>query len=61
MRKSIYGLKQDTELNKQIKKMGFNQSNSDPIYVDDIILAGENTGNIDDAKKIISEKFDVKW
>ena len=78
-RKSIYGLKQsarcwNTELNKQIKKMGFNQSSSDrciyvrdlgevfilAIYVDDIIIAGENTGNIDDVKKRISEKFDVK-
>ena len=29
-------------------------------YVDDIILAVENTGNIDDAKKRMSEKFDVK-
>ena len=79
LRKSIYGLKQsarcwNTELNKQIKKMGFNQSSSDPciyvrdlgevfilaICVDDIILAGENTGNIDDVKRRISEKFDVK-
>ena len=75
----MQGLKQSarcwsTELNKQIKKMGFNQSSNDPciyvrdlgevfilaINVDDIILAGENTGNIDDAKKRISEKFDVK-
>ena len=79
LKKSIYGLKQsarcwNTELNKQIKNMGFKQCSSDPciyvrdlagifilaIYVDDIILAGENTEVIDDIKKRISEKFDVK-
>ena len=66
LKRSIYGLKQsarcwNTELDNQMKEMGFNQSSSDPciyvrvlegdifiigIYVDDIIMAGENDSKI---------------
>ena len=79
LKRSIYGLKQsarcwNSELDKQLKSMGFIQSSSDPciyihisgeeifliaVYVDDIILAGENDKMMRYVKNSISQKFTV--
>ena len=80
LHRSIYGLKQSArcwnfELDKQMKKMGFKQSETDPciyvqvmkdgtfiiaIYVDDIILGGLSNAVMKKMKASLSEKFDVE-
>ena len=61
-------------LDNQLKSMGFVQSASDPciytaekgeiciigVYVDDIVLAGKSMKQINEVKKTLSNKFDVK-
>ena len=62
------------ELDKKLKEMGFKQSKSDPciyikdtkegyciiaVYVDDLIVGGENEKNITHTKKTISDIFEV--
>ena len=61
-------------LDDQLKDMGFIQSTSDPcvyknsggetfligVYVDDIILAGKNDKIIDEVKKALGAKFNIK-
>ena len=64
----------NVELDKKLKGMGFKQCKSDPciyiknakegyciiaVYVDDLIVGGENDENIELTKKTISEKFEV--
>ena len=64
----------NAELDKKLKNMGFNQCKSDPciyiketkegycviaVYVDDLIVGGENEKNITLTKKEISNKFEV--
>ena len=79
LKKSLYGLKQSPRcwneaLDKHLKKMGFDQANSDPciytasggevyliaVYVDDIILAGRSDKRMKDVKDASAEKFMVK-
>ena len=79
LKKSVYGLKQSPRcwneaLDKQLKKMGFEQANSDPcvytasggevfliaVYIDDIILAGRSDKHMKEVKDEIVEKFTVK-
>ena len=79
LKKSLYGLKQwprcwNEALDKHLKKMGFEQANSDPcvytasgeelfsiaMYVDDIILAGRSDKRMKEVKDAIAEKFTVK-
>ena len=79
LKKSLYGLKQSPRcwnetLDKHLKKMGFEQANSDPciytasggelfliaVYVDDIILAGGSDKRMKEVKDAIPEKFMVK-
>ena len=64
----------NTTLDDQLKDMGFIQSTSDPcvyknsggetfligVYVDDIILAGKNDKIIDEVKKALGAKFNIK-
>jgi hypothetical protein len=76
---SIYGLKQSPccwnhALDTQLKRMGFNQTKSDPcvyismtgdpfiiaIYVDDILLASKSNQSMTKIKKEIASKFQVK-
>ena len=77
LKRSLYGLKQsarcwNSELDKQLRAMGFSQLNSDPcvyikdnggevfiiaVYVDDLILGGDDSGEIKDVKRSISDKF----
>ena len=79
LKRSIYGLKQsarcwNTELDHQLKDIGFTQSKNDPciytritagelfviaVYVDDIIQAGKSTNEIEEVKQSISSKFDA--
>lgn len=62
-------------LDKHLKSMGFKQSNNDPciytletdeetfiiaVYVDDIILAGNNQKRIDEFIKMIGDRFDIR-
>ena len=64
----------NVELDKKLKEMGFRQCESDPciytketkegyciiaVYVDDLIVGGENDRNIENTKKTISDKFEV--
>ena len=64
----------NVELDKKLKDMGFKQCISDPciyikdteegycliaVYVDDLIVGGENDKNIEYTKKTISDKFEV--
>ena len=79
LKKSLYGLKQSPRcwneaLDKHLKKMGFEQANSDPciytasggelfliaVYVDDIILAGRSDQRMKEVKDAIAGKFTVK-
>ena len=78
LKKCLYGLKQSPRcwneaLAKHLKKMGFEQANSDPcvytasgelfliaVYVDDIILAGRSDKRMKEVKGAIEEKFTVK-
>ena len=80
LHRSIYGLKQSArcwnfELDKQMKSLGFTQSDTDPciyvqtvknqkfivaIYVDDIILGGENEKIVKCMKVALSNKFDIE-
>ena len=64
----------NTALDKQLKEMGFIQSTSDPciyfdaggdiffigVYVDNIVLAGQNSERIRKVKESLSQKFDIK-
>ena len=61
-------------LDKKLKDMGFVQSTSDPciyvdaggdiffigVYVDDIVLAGQNLERIRKVKESLSREFDIK-
>ena len=64
----------NVELDRKLKNMGFSQSKNDPciyikearegyciiaVYVDDLIVGGENERNIEHTKKTISDKFEV--
>ena len=64
----------NVELDRKLKDMGFKQCKSDPciyikdakegyciiaVYVDDLIVGGDNEKNIDYTKKTISAKFEV--
>ena len=79
LKKSLYGLKQSPRcwneaLDRHLKKMGFEQANSDPciytasggelfliaVYVDDIILAGRSDLRMKEVKDAIAGKFTVK-
>ena len=80
LHRSIYGLKQSArcwnfELDKQMKSMGFIQSDTDPciyiqiiegqafivaIYVDDIILGSESMKTVQSMKAALSSKFDIE-
>ena len=76
---SLYGLKQAPRcwnmiLDRQLKKMGFIQTNSDPclytssegelfiiaVYVDDILLATKSSERLEAVKTAISAQFEVK-
>ena len=65
----------NTALDSHLKKMGFSQSKSDPciyisgggkdtfyigVYVDDMILAGKDESKMENVKKELSSKFDIK-
>ena len=80
LKRSLYGLKQSPRcwnhiLDKELKKMGFNQSTGDPciyisksggemliigVYVDDIILAGRDLKQVEKVKATLAKSFDVK-
>ena len=79
LKRSLYGLKQaprcwNTTLDNQLKKMGFEQTKSDPclyisregglfilaVYVDNIILATKSQQRMDEVKGQLSNEFDVK-
>ena len=61
-------------LDIQLKKMGFKQSSNDPciytlsggetfiigVYVDDVILAGKDCKQMEEIKRKLAEKFDIK-
>lgn len=76
LKKSIYGLKQsprcwNTALDSHLKKMGFV---SDPciyraasgesfllgVYVDDIVLASKSSARLEEVKRALAKKFDIK-
>ena len=82
LKRSIYGLKQsarcwNSELDKKLKNMNFQQCKSDPciyikdttegyciiaVYVDDLIVGGENEKNIELTKKNISKYLKLpRW
>ena len=65
----------NTALDSHLKKMGFSQSKSDPciyvsgggkdtfyigVYVDDMILAGKDETKMENVKKELSSKFEIK-
>ena len=65
----------NTALDTELKKMGFAQSPNDPciyyknmegemlflgVYVDDIIIAGERETNLNEIKRALSGKFEIK-
>lgn len=64
----------NSTLNNHFNKMGFKQTTSDPclyvategemfiiaVYVDDILLAGKSDKRINEVKKALSERFDIK-
>ena len=78
--RSLYGLKQsarcwNAELDGQLRKMNFTQTDSDPcvyirysdidifiiaVYVDDIFLLGKCDELIIEIKKLLSDRFDVE-
>lgn len=78
LRKSLYGLKQSTRcwnqvLDTQLKRMGFQQSQSDlciytsqkdrftiAVYVDDIVLAAQSEKEIDQVKRKLAKRFQLK-
>ena len=80
IKQSLYGLKQSPRcwnhiLDKELKKMGFNQSTGDPfiyisksgretliigVYVDDIILAGRDLKQVDKVKATLAKSFGMK-
>ena len=79
LKHSLYGLKQsprcwNSVLDVQLKRMGFEQSSSDPciytlsegatfiigVYVDDIILAGKDHKQMEEIKRILAKTFDLK-
>ena len=78
LKRSIYGLRQSPRcwnfaLDSQLKKMGFQQTTSDPclyistegelfivaVYVDDILLAGKSTKRMEEVKKEFGKQFKV--
>ena len=79
LKRSLYGLKQSSRcwnqvLDSQLKKMGFQQSPSDPciytshrdglfvlaVYVDDILLAARSQKRIDQVKSDLAKCFQLK-
>ena len=79
LKHSLYGLKQsprcwNSVLDVQLKRMGFEQSSSDPciytlsggatfiigVYVDDIILAGKDRQQMEEIKGMLAKTFDIK-
>lgn len=79
LKKSIYGLKQSSRcwnqvLDTQLKKMGFQQSTSDPcvytsnkaglfviaVYVDDILIAAKSEREITQIKDDLAKRFQLK-
>ena len=75
LKKSIYGLEQSPRCwNVVLDSFGFVQADSDPciyiaaegdpfllgVYVDDIALATENSARLEEVKKALAQKFDIK-
>jgi hypothetical protein len=79
LNRSIYGLKQsprcwNTSIDGYLKKLGFNQSTSDPciysasegerfliaVYVDDLILAGKSLESVMSVKRSLMAKYEMK-
>lgn len=79
LNRSIYGLKQSPRcwnfvLDEQLKRMGFEQTTSDPciytaakgeifliiVYVDDILLAGKSDKRMMEVKKELAQHFEIK-
>ena len=76
LKQSLYGLKQSSRcwnstLDVHLKSMGYVQSTNDPciytgessiigVYVDDFVIAAESSERIEQVRRALSQKFDVK-